>query len=47
MVILFMSPSSHFKSAFSDKKKTMAKDKGMRSLKASGIEIYTMSYITE
>ena len=45
MVILFMSPNSYFKGSFSDKKKTMAKDKGMRSLKASGIEIYTMSDI--
>jgi hypothetical protein len=40
-----MSPNSHFKGTFSNKKNIMARDKGMRSLKASGIEIYTMSDI--
>lgn len=45
MVILFMSPSLRLKGSFSHKRITMARDKGTRSLKASGIEIYTMSDI--
>lgn len=46
MVILFMPPNLDLKRPFSCKKIEMAREKGIGSLKTSGIEIYTMSSIT-